>query len=200
MPEGSTKIAPKVHQDVPLKENHTRNCRVLPNRTILLDHMPKQGVIAEVGVAEGEFSYDIMKRCAPKKLHLIDAWDSERFEPGLKRVEAQFFESISSGVIEINRGLSTDVLQRFDDGYFDWVYIDTDHSYETTRKELALSARKVKPGGLIAGHDFTTGNPSRALRYGVIWACNEFCVEEGWEYAFLTLETSGHFSYALRAL
>lgn len=200
MPEGSTQRAPKIHRDIPLTLEHTRNCRVLPNRTLLLDHMPKQGVVAEIGVAEGEFSSEIMMHCDPRKLHLIDAWDSDRFKPGLDRVKKQFSESIANGVIEINMGLSTEVLPSFDDGYFDWVYIDTDHSYETTRAELALSSQKVKPGGLIAGHDFTTGNPSRALRYGVIWACNEFCLEGGWEYAFLTLETSGHFSYALRAL
>ena len=52
-------------------------------------------------------------------------------------------------------------------------------------------------GGLIAGQDFTSGNPVRAVPYSVIEACNEFCVQEGWEYTFLTLEPSGHFSFAL---
>lgn len=176
---------------------HTRNCRVLPTRMHLLGCLPRGGVAAEIGVAFGDFTKEILARNKPEKLHLVDAWDTDRFRRGLAQIREQFSSQISRGTIEINQGLSTDRLAEFPDDYFDWVYIDTDHSYATTRQELRLAAQKTRKGGYIAGHDFTSGNPAKGLRYGVIGACHEFCVAEGWEYAYLTLEPSGHFSFAL---
>jgi hypothetical protein len=186
-------LAPSVRLD----EVHTQNCRVLPTRMQLLDRLPSGGVVAEIGVAFGDFTKEILKRAAPEKLHLVDAWSSERYQQGLAQIRELFKDEIACGAIEINQGLSTERLGGFPQEYFDWVYIDTDHSYATTRDELRLSAQKVKPDGLIAGHDFTSGNPVRAVPYGVIEACNEFCVQKGWEYVYLTLEPSGHFSFAL---
>ncbi len=182
---------------VRLDEVHTQNCRVLPTRMHLLDRLPSGGVVAEIGVAFGDFTTQILNRSRPEKLYLVDAWASERYQLGLEQIRDRFSDEIASGAIEVNQGLSTEKLGEFPPDYFDWVYIDTDHSYATTRDELRLSAQKVKPNGIIAGHDFTSGNPVRAVPYGVIEACNEFCVQEGWEYAFLTLEPSGHFSFAL---
>jgi hypothetical protein len=186
---------------VTLDEIHTRNCRVVPTRELMLERLPRGGVVAEVGVALGDFTREIMARSAPKKLHLIDLWSSERYRAGLAKIKADFAAQISDGTVEINQGLSTDRLEQFADGYFDWLYIDTDHSYATTRQELDLAARKVAPGrGRIAGHDFTCGNPVTPVPYGVIEACNEFCVRRGWEYEYLTLESNGYFSFTLKKL
>jgi predicted O-methyltransferase YrrM len=189
-------MAPSVRLD----EVHTQNCRVLPTRMHLLGRLPRGGVVAEIGVAFGHFTTQILERNKPKKLHLVDAWASKRYQQGLAQIRERFSQEIAGGAIEVHQGLSTECLPDFDQDYFDWVYIDTDHSYATTRDELLLSAQKVKPGGLISGHDFTSGNPVRAVPYGVIEACNEFCVQQGWEYAFITLEPSGHFSFALARL
>ena len=183
-----------------LDERHTSSCRVLPTRMQLLEHLPQDGVVAEVGVAFGGFTTKILERNKPRKLHLVDAWAADRFRDGLAQLRERFSAEIENGIVEINQGLSTERLAEFPDGYFDWIYIDTDHSYPTTRDELRLAARKVRRGGYIAGHDFTSGNPVRAVPYGVIEACHEFCSEEGWRYAFLTLEPSGHFSFALLEL
>jgi hypothetical protein len=58
-------------------------------------------------------------------------------------------------------------------GVLDWVYIDTDHEYETLRQELHEARRAVKEGGLICGHDYARESP------GVIEAVNEFAMEYG---------------------
>jgi len=181
-----------------LEEIHTRNCTVLPTRMHLLGALPKGGVVAEVGVAFGDFTKQILLRNKPAKLHLVDAWKADGYQDGLELILERYAKEIATGAVEINRGLSTERLSEFSDEYLDWVYIDTDHSYTTTRDELLLARKKVKPGGYIAGHDFTSGNPVKAVPYGVIEACNEFCVNEGWGYEFLTLEPSGHFSFALQ--
>lgn len=166
----------------------------------LLGALPKGGVVAEVGVAFGDFTKQILLRNKPAKLHLVDAWEADGYQDGLEQILERFSREIATGAVEINQGLSRERLSEFSDAYLDWVYIDTDHSYATTRDELLLASRKVKPGGFIAGHDFTSGNPVKAIPYGVIEACNEFCVNEGWGYEFLTLEPSGHSSFALKKI
>lgn len=80
----------------------------------------------------------------------------------------------------------------------DWIYIDTDHSYETTRDELRLYASKVKDGGIIAGHDYVKGNWITTYRYGVIEAVHEFCVGNDWELIYLTAEPLESQSFAIR--
>lgn len=180
-----------------LAMTHVQGGELLPDRLHLLDALPKDALVAEVGVAFGDFSREILDRCRPAKLHLVDAWEAERYESGIGRVERLFEEEIAAGQVELHQGLSTDRLPLFDAASLDWVYIDTDHSYDTTKAELRLSDRIVKPDGLIAGHDFCIGNVDKPGFYGVIQAVNEFCVEYGWRYRFVTLDSDAHFSFCL---
>jgi hypothetical protein len=190
----------RAYPQVRLSAQHVRGSTLLPSREDLLEALPKGGVAAEIGVASGNFTKEIVTRNAPTRLHLIDAWDSDRFRDGLRNVEKHFHEGIAAGVLEINQGLSTEVLSTFPDAYFDWVYIDTNHSYKTTKQELALCKDKVKANGRICGHDFTSGNVITPVPYGVIEACNEFCVIQNWRYEYLTLESHGYFSFCLARL
>lgn len=186
---------------IELSPGHIGNLRVLIDREALLQWLPKGGVVAEAGVDHGDFSARILEVTKPSKLHLIDAWHSERYHDGLQRhVSDRFAGQIASGLVELNRGLSTVMLSQFPDAHFDWIYIDTDHSYTTTRDELEIARRKVRPSGIIAGHDFITGNWDGGVRYGVVEAVHEFCVRHHWELIALTHETDRHLSFAIRAL
>jgi hypothetical protein len=40
------------------------------------------------------------------------------------------------------------------DGYFDMVYIDADHSFEHVYADIGFWLPKVRPGGLLSGHDY----------------------------------------------
>ena len=186
---------------VPLAKKHLQHTLLLDDRTSFLELMPKNAVVAEVGVDKGGFSEQILQITNPQKLHLIDAWDTERYHDGLALgVQVKFRELIASGKIELHRGYSTDWLPKFPDQYFDWVYIDTNHSYETTAQELEICKNKVKPNGIIAGHDYTLGLPGHTFRYGVVEAVNEFCVKNDWELLYLTHEPHRLLSYALRKI
>ena len=88
----------------------------------------------------------------------------------------------------------------FADQSLDWVYIDTDHSYETTIRELCLYASKVKVGGIISGHDYTMGNFIKWYRYGVIEAVHQLCATFDWELIFITAETIENQSFAIRKI
>ena len=121
----------------------------------MLKFFPKNGIIAELGVDKGDFSNKIISLTQPKKLYLIDIWDSERNNKNkMNYVKKRFEKEIDAGRVVIIRGRSEKELKKFENAYFDWVYIDTAHSYQQTVKELELCRLKVKDGGIIAGHDY----------------------------------------------
>lgn len=137
-------------------------------RLPLLAKMPKGAVCAEVGVWKGDFSLLIRHITKPARLHLIDPWE---FQPEFP--DRIYGGSIAKGQMDmdriheyvksrfrkypelvVNRGKSAEILREFEDSYFDWVYIDGNHSYETVREDLEISLAKVRPGGIIAGDDY----------------------------------------------
>lgn len=186
---------------IPLEMRHVENCNLLLNREELLKLMKKNAVVAEIGVDEGKFSKRIHDITRPTKFHLIDMWGTDRFHDGkFEAVKSYFEEEIDKGAVEIHKTMSTNAAQEFEDGYFDWIYIDTDHSYETTRDELQLYAPKMKPDGIIAGHDYRMGNWISMYRYGVIEAVHEFCVNYNWELVYLTAEPTESQSFAIRKI
>lgn len=167
----------------------------------MLELMPKGMIAGEIGVNKGDFSAHILDKAQPSKLHLIDAWSSLNYPSELKReVEEKFNAEIAQGMIEINHGLSVDVLATFDDKYFDFLYIDTVHDYETTKEELRLCSSKVKDQGMIAGHDFSLGQWNQRVRFGVVEAVHEFCVEHDWEFIYLTHEVDRQLSFVLKKI
>ena len=48
---------------------------------------------------------------------------------------------------------SVDAAATFADGSLDFVFIDADHSYEAAKADIAAWRSKVKPGGILCGHD-----------------------------------------------
>lgn len=186
---------------IELAPEHISNIQVLSNREELLKHMPKQGNVAELGVDTGTFSKKIMEINKPAKLHLVDAWDTPRYGTDKQHAVTQKFKAeIDKGTIQMHIGYSTDCAFHFEDGYFDWIYIDTNHSYQTTFAELRAYAPKMKPGGIMAGHDFINGNWISTLRYGVREAVYEFCVEANWELIYLTMEIGDNPSFAIKKI
>lgn len=186
---------------IPLDKRHVQNCQVLLNRKEMLNRFDKHSTAAEIGVDEGKFSQLIHEIVNPGKFHLIDIWGTDRFHDGkFESVKGYFSTEIESGQVQIHKKLSTEAASDFSVNYFDWIYIDTDHSYETTRDELRLYAPKVKQKGIIAGHDYIKGNWITGYRYGVIEAVHEFCVENDWELIYLTVEPMESQSFAIRRI
>ena len=134
----------------------------------MLGQMPKNGRCAEIGVWDGAFSQAILEETAPSELILIDPWDQLSDEAPAdwthkKHKDHAFMSGLRENVekklghlpnVTIRQGFSADVLETFEDGYFDWVYIDGNHQYEFVMKDLEVARRKVRNGGIIAGDDF----------------------------------------------
>ncbi len=56
----------------------------------------------------------------------------------------------------------------YKDNSLDFVFIDSDHSYEATAAAIKAYIPKIKPHGILSGHDYTDKYP------GVIRAANEY--------------------------
>lgn len=173
-----------------LEARHLSRAVLLPHRNEILTHMPKNGVVCEVGTRQGHFARKIVDVTQPTKLHLIDR-DWSRFE------RASFANDLKSGRIVTHDIDSSEGLLSFDDGTFDWIYIDADHSYTSVKKDIEAAAPKLKKGGYIIFNDYI-GWTRQGGRYGVIRAVNEFCVANDWRVEFLALSKGGYNDIVLR--
>jgi hypothetical protein len=154
----------------------------------LIALLPKGRVGAEIGVFTGLFSTALLALTQPKKMYFVDPWWKE-FGPlypdwGIytdhgKLPTAAAHQVATERIAKHARGVETDVaiehsmtfLSRMPDHHFDWVYLDSTHSYEGTREELELLRRKIKPGGILAGDDWHE-SPDHP-HYGVAQAIKE---------------------------
>jgi hypothetical protein len=184
-----------------LRHEHVCNCTVVPNRVAMLESLGTRDIVAEVGVNKGAFSSEILRITKPRQLHLIDMWGSARYnETVYKAVLERFATEISGGGVMIHRNDSVSAASFFPDHFFDFIYIDTDHSYTITKQELNAYAPKMKNDGVIAGHDYSMGNWNKSYRYGVIEAVHEFCLTHDWEFILLTINTPENQSFALKRI
>jgi predicted O-methyltransferase YrrM len=71
-------------------------------------------------------------------------------------------------VVQAIQGDSGQVAHVIGDGTQDFVFIDGDHSYEGAKRDIDAWRSKVRPGGILAGHDYVIADWS-----GVIQAVNE---------------------------
>lgn len=58
------------------------------------------------------------------------------------------------GNMNVHALMSDEAAASYADHYFDFVFIDADHSYDAVMKDITNWRSKVKPGGILAGHDF----------------------------------------------
>jgi hypothetical protein len=139
-------------------------------RIQVLQNLEKNSIGAEIGVWKGDFSRRIINIVNPTKLFLIDPWkmsqekvhENSSFGKNSKnnmdaiylQVQNKFKEDIASGVVNIVRKKSTIALKDFPDNYFDWIYIDGDHSYKGCLADCLAAYDKVKVGGFICGDDY----------------------------------------------
>jgi hypothetical protein len=136
---------------------------------------------AEVGIAFGTQSIQILKDTNIEKLYSIDPhqyFPQSVYSNGMNFTQ-QHFELIHYNVqqrlkkfdnrSEIIRKTSLNAVKEFEDNSLDFVYIDDNHSYENVKAELHAWYTKVRLGGLLIGDDYgNLGHP------GVKRAVDEF--------------------------
>lgn len=63
--------------------------------------------------------------------------------------------------LKVRRVMSAEASREIEDASLDWVFIDAEHTFEHVLDDLERWLPKVKPGGLVSGHDY--GHPGVKL-------------------------------------
>lgn len=120
---------------------------------------------AEIGVASGRYSEILCQNNPKLELLCIDIWKKERVYNLAKEKLAPYNTTII-------RKSSLEAAKEVKDESLDFVFIDADHKYESVREDLEEWAKKVKVGGIVAGHDYYVFPYSK--NRGVIDAVDEY--------------------------
>ena len=143
---------------------------------------------AELGVYKGGFGEFLLGHC--RKLYLVDLWyRNGGFWDAKTRTDSRVEAVISILSVyrhEIEEGRVEVVVERADqflatvpEGYFDFLYLDTGHKYDSTRSELAAALRATRRGGYVFGDDYDPDPASG--QHGVFRAVNQTIQEIGAE-------------------
>lgn len=148
------------------------------NRIEMIRSFPRGGNVVELGVCCGWFSDEIIKHAAPNRLWLVDIWawttpDKGQVwgweQPEHQKTGDQVYihnirRFLDNPAIQTVRAPSRQAVHAFPDDFLDWVYIDADHHYEEALFDIANWSKKVRPGGIVAGHDFNQEQVAKALK------------------------------------
>ena len=188
----------------------TYNSRV----EMLRGEVPKGSVCCEVGVFMLDFSRQILEVVEPESLLLVDCFPSNMFscdEHGgnPRYVMGHLAMLAAAELTECDKrvlcriGLSGDVLSHEETRAtaFDFIYIDADHSFEAVKRDLELAWPLIRPGGALAGHDYTICEERVIDRghyagFGVKQAVDEFCAANSVEIAAIAMD--GYTSFLIR--
>lgn len=185
-------LCANIHDRLPCTNPH------LKTRGDFLNFVPKNSIVAEVGVEQGDFAEDILRMTNPKELYLIDCWEGQTFEQCTtfysQDTENQFYERVKQRFandprVKIIKAYSPQAADLFENGFFDWIYIDANHRYEAVKKDLDAWWEKIKSGGYMCGDDYGTSPLSTntvPINFGVIPAVNEFLLAHNLQFSLLT--------------
>jgi predicted O-methyltransferase YrrM len=121
----------------------------------MAQRLPNNGKACEVGVADGKSAVFFAEHC--NKDFTLFVVDNLAYggQDQLKTILTNVYNSGLHKKFDF-RGLgigSLDASCKLPDQYFDFVFLDSSHEYEMTKVEILLWWRKIKPGGILAGHD-----------------------------------------------
>jgi len=139
----------------------------------------KNLVGAEVGVAGGANARNILSNLDIEKLYLIDPYiPYDHFTAHIinswKQSSFRRLSSFTHKIVRIYKK-SHECLDEIPDN-LDFVYIDGNHSIAYAERDISLYYKKIKDGGLLAGHDFECKH--------VLVAITEFCIKNNKQLFF----------------
>ena len=148
--------------------------------------LEKFKIVAEVGLEKCRMTKSVLKQCGNI---ITQYWAIDIFEPSDSH--ERYYESNISlenwkelyryacrlmvffPQLHILRMSSLEAATLFPISYFDLVFIDSDHRYEPTKKDIKAWLPKVKRGGVLSGHDYSLNITKRTHHKGVTQAVDE---------------------------
>jgi predicted O-methyltransferase YrrM len=106
------------------------------------------------------------------KLYCIDPWEDYEEYSEYKNEQPLIYESFIKNVeksgfkekIIINRGYSNKEIPKFEDDFFDIIYIDGNHEPEYVLEDAVLSFRKLKKNGILIFDDYDGKDPEYIIK------------------------------------
>jgi len=150
--------------------------------------------VAEVGVEKGLNACEMLSHMNIGKLYLIDHYlPYSDYLGGLcpQNIQDEVYCTMFN---HIERYLDKTVLitrtseiasKLFADEFFDFVYIDGNHNYESVKQDMSIWLPKVKKGGVLGGHDFDSRG---VTRQDVTEAVKDFTKENNLKYTVFPFE------------
>lgn len=149
----------------------------------------------EVGVERGRFSKHLCLSIPNLKLYCVDAWqvyEDYRVHVNQERLDNFFLETkerLKPFNAHLIRDWSMSAVRRFADNSLDFVFIDAAHDYKHVKEDIWEWHKKVRPGGIVSGHDYFDGVYGDAgmpkTVYGVKTAVNEWVAREKLQPLFI---------------
>lgn len=141
----------------------------------LLSTVQDGGIFVECGAWLGKSSSYLCDQAKNRlNVFIVDTWLGSQDELDTNQKLAQatdiyaiFLENMGNRFFKPIRKPSIEAVTHFENTSCDVVFIDMDHSYESVKQDIEIWYPKVKSGGYIAGHDYTSD------WLGVIKAVNE---------------------------
>lgn len=136
----------------------------------MISILPEGGTFIEVGVYEGKsFAYFIVEAInAGKKLTCV-AVDAFPWE-GLEAKFVSNMTPLKDNYVYFTAE-SSEATRHFPDKCVDLLFIDANHTYEFVKRDIQKWLPKMKPGSIMAGHDY--GRDDYRPYQGVYDAVNE---------------------------
>lgn len=110
----------------------------------------------EIGVRRGGTTFHLLDHIENLTIYGIDT-DIKQFYNA--KIESQYGKRL----IPI-QGLSEQVADSIPDASIDIIFIDGNHSYEYVYKDIVKYSPKLKPTGLLTGHDIDYPGVNRAVK------------------------------------
>lgn len=120
---------------------------------------------AELGVQSGGFAKITLDQWPhAKKYILVDLWRQQENYKDVANVDDQAQENLKREALNnlqmyrdklvVCRNYTSVCGTQFEDGYFDYIYVDARHDYKGVREDIEIWWRKLRVGGIMAGHDY----------------------------------------------
>jgi hypothetical protein len=171
----------------------------------------KPKVIAEIGVAFGDFSKFLIESLKPSrfdafdifKLHNVDLiWGKPSAQIFSNRTHLEFYSERLDEYknildISIFEGDSSTMLSQIN-YHYDLIYIDGDHSYEGVKKDTMAAIEKLSSNGTLIFNDYIIFDHIGMSKYGIVPVVNELCQTGKWKITNFAFQEQMFCDIALR--
>ncbi len=162
-------------------------CRFFAYREIMLEALPKGGVVCELGTYKGDFARRILSAATPRVLDIVDVHFG-LFDHAIAKNPA----------VRTHQMLTTEFLASQPDGRYDWIYVDADHGYEAVEADILAAKAKVRPGGYLVFNDFARVVRPGFGQFGVHQAVCEFAASDRWAVTHFAFNGEALYDIALQ--